>query len=168
MLWTFIGGYIVVHFVLYVFVFRHRPFFWTERGIFLFHFVPLVSLVALAFGAFLWSPSPDSFALAVGAGAAHGIYSVSFLECWLLSEGGYSLRILGELVRRGTATPAELEQQFVDVSARKKTGRYESLLDLGFVKADGDRFHLTRQGRALADAMTLIAGLASVRRRAKR
>src|SRR3990170_2064168 len=147
MTWSVVGGYIAAHFLLYVCVFRHRAFFRTERGIFLFHAVPMVGLVALAFGAFLWNPGLDGFALVVGAGAAHGIYSLSFLECWLLSEGGYSLRIL---------------------SARKKIGRLESLLRLGLVQTDGDRFRLTRQGMALANAMTLVASLAGFERHAER
>ena len=168
MTWSVVGGYIAAHFLLYVCVFRHRALFRTERGIFLFHVVPMAGLVALAFGAFLWNPGLDGFALVVGAGAAHGIYSLSFLECWLLSEGGYSLRILSELVRRGAATPMDLEQQFVDMSARKKIGRLESLLHLGLVQTDGDRFRLTRQGMALANAMTLVASLAGFERRAER
>ena len=47
----------------------------------------------------------------VGAAAAHGIYSLSFLECWALSEGGYSLRVLDEIVRRGTVPLVDLEEQ---------------------------------------------------------
>jgi len=158
-----IGGYILAHFLLYIFIFRHRPFFWSERGIFLFHFTPALMLVTLAFGAFFWRPSFNSFALFVGASAACGIYSLSFLECWLLSEGGYSLRILSELVRRGTATPEELELQFFDMSAQKKVGRLESLLDLNLLQTDGNCFRLSPRGRVLAKVMSLIAGVAGFR-----
>lgn len=161
--WILIGGYILAHFLLYLFVFRHRPFFWSERGIFLFHFVPALILATLMFGAFVWRPSSNSFALFVGASAACGIYSLSFLECWVLSEGGYSLRILSELVRRETVTSAELEVQFVDMSARKKIGRLDWLLGLGLVKTDADRFRVSARGGAVATVMSLIARLVGFR-----
>lgn len=166
--WVFIGGYIAIHFVLYLLIFRHLALFSTERGIFLLHVVSLGGIVALSFGIFLWSPSVDYVALVVAAAAAHGVYSLSFLECWLLSEGGYSLRLLSELVRRGAASLSELEQQFVDLSARKKADRLQSLLDVGLVRVDGDRFRLTRPGWALANAMALIANLAGFERRHER
>lgn len=161
--WILICGYFLSHFLLYVFVFRHRSFFWSERGIFMFHFVPALVLVTLVLAALLWQPSPKGFVLFVGASAACGIYSLSFLECWVLSEGGYSLRILSELVRRGTATQAEMELQFIEMSARKKIGRLNSLLALGLAKADTDRFRVTLQGGAVATAMSLIARLSGFR-----
>ena len=161
--WTLIGGYILAHFALYVCVLRYRVFFWTERGVFLLHFVSAAIILALTFAAFLWAPTLDSVALVFGAGAAHGIYSLTFLECWLLSEGGYSLRVLSELVKRNTATPAELEEKFVEMSARKKIGRLESMVRLGLVQEDGGRLRLTRSGRNLSNAMTLIAKIAGFR-----
>lgn len=160
MFWALIGIYIVVHFLLYTIYFRRKEYFGTEQGIFLFHLVPLVCLVAIAFVAFLRNPSNDSFALIVGAGAAHGIYSLSFIELWLLSEGGYSLRILSELVRRGASTTSELQQQFVDVSARKKQGRLESLVALKLIEHDQDRFGLSKRGMVLVKAMVLVVILA--------
>ncbi len=163
MTWIIIGSYIAVHFLLYTLIFRHRAFFWSEWGILLFLLVPAAILVILAFASFLWQPSFESLALFVSAFAACGIYTLSFLECWLLSEGGYSLRILSELVRSGTATPAELEMQFIDMSARKKINRLESLLGMGMVKKDSDRFQLTRQGNAVAGVLTLIAAIAGFR-----
>jgi hypothetical protein len=99
--------------------------------------------------------------LIVGAAAAHGIYSLSFLESWALSEGGYSLRALSEIVRRGSVTAAELEQHFVELSARKKLVRMGTLLNLRFVRAEGDHFVLTGVGRAIAKVLTLIARVAN-------
>lgn len=158
-----VGGYLVAHFLLYVFVFRHRRFFWTENGVFMFHVFPALGLVGVMSVVFLWSPTVDRFALLIGAGAAHGIYSLSFLEVWVLSEGGYSLRVLNELVKRGTAKPDDLERQFLNVSARKKMGRLDSLIGLGLVAAEGEHLKLTGKGRIAAGIMALIAASAGLR-----
>jgi hypothetical protein len=163
--WILIGSFIIVHFLLYVCIFRHRPFCRSERGIFLFCVVPAATLVSLAFGAILWQPSVEGLSLFITVFATLGIYVLSFLECWTLSEGGFSIQILGELVRLGVATPAQLERQFIDTSAKKKFNRLESLLRLGLVKKDGDRFQLTRRGSTLASALALIATIAGFGRK---
>lgn len=161
--WILVASYIIVHFLLYACILRHRPFFWRERGILLFYLVPAAILVTLVFGAFLWQPSFDRFATSVGAFAVCGIYTLSFMEFWLLSDGGYSLRILCELARMSTATPKELELHFIDLSARKKLGRLESLIGLGLAERDDDRYQLSRKGSALASVMALIAVTAGFR-----
>jgi hypothetical protein len=160
--------YLLVHFMLFAGIFRQWEFFRSERGIFFYHIISAITLVMLEFGVFLWRPSLDNLSLVVAAGAVHGIYSLTFLECWSLSQGGYSLQILRELVRCGMATPAELEQRFIDMSAHKKMSRLDSLTHLGLVQAEGDRFRLTRPGRIFANTMEVIVFLADLRGRAER
>jgi len=168
MVWVFFSLYLLLHFSAYALVLRHRPFFRTERGIFMFHLLSAIGLVALAAVAFLANQTEASFALVIAVAAAHGIYSLIFLECWALSEGGYSLRILSELVRRGSATPLELEERFVELSERKKEGRLKALVGLGLVRLDGEQYGLTGLGTPLANAMSLIATIARPRERSGR
>jgi hypothetical protein len=155
--------YLLMHFFVYVIDLRRRRFFRTEKGIFLLHMVSALAIVAVVAGAFLWSPNIERFALLIAAGAAHGIYSLSFLEIWVLSEGGYSLRILNELVARGGATTEALERQFTDLSARKKMGRIESLMSLGLIEPQDGRIGLTGKGRSIAGLTAAIAALAGFR-----
>jgi hypothetical protein len=163
MYWIVVGAYIVTHFLLYVVVFRRVRYFGTERGIFLFHLVPAATLTLSLTVWCGWPPTQDGLALIVGAAAAHGIYSLSFLESWALSEGGYSLRALTEIVRRGSVTASELERHFVELSAQKKMVRMGTLLNLQLVRAEGDRFELTFIGRLVANILALIAKLARFR-----
>src|SRR5713101_5852969 len=69
------GGlfYLGLHFLLYVCVLRDRPFFQSERGIFLYHFCSAAafSLAALATGVAHFSDA--AIAIAIGLIAAHGI-----------------------------------------------------------------------------------------------
>lgn len=163
MYWVLVGTYVTVHLALYVLVFRNVKYFSTERGIFLFHLVPALVLTALMTALFVSRPTYDNFALVVGAAAAHGIYSLSFLECWVLSEGGYSLRVLTEIVRRQSAPAADVEQHFMELSARKKKGRMQSLFNLGLVRPEGERYELTPKGRMTANIIARVARLADFR-----
>jgi hypothetical protein len=157
--------YLLLHCLAYIFDFRRRRFFRTERGILLFHVISALAVSTIMAGVFSTAPSVDRFALLIGAGAAHGIYSLSFLEIWVLSEGGYSLRVLNELVARGAATTDELERKFIDLSVRKKSGRIESLGGLGLIAVQGDRIALTCKGRGAAAILATIAAMAGFGRR---
>lgn len=165
MSWILVAVYISAHFLLYVFVFRYLRYFRTERGIFLFHLVSVTLLVLAVTVAFARAPTHDGFGLVVGSAACHGIYSLTFLECWALSEGGYSLRILDEIVRRGAAPLSDIEQHFVELSAQKKRDRAISLVTLGLIFRNGEQYELTKLGRAIANVITLIAKFADFRGR---
>lgn len=157
--WIIIIGYLAVHFVLYVAVFRFRPVFRTEGGIFLYHMVSAAALLVLAIAALIATPSIERFALCLGLLALHGIYSLSFLEAWALSEGGYSLRILTEIEKRTSATPTSLTDQFAALSARKKAGRLETLIGIGLVQQNGPLFQVTRKGAAVAKLLAVLGSL---------
>jgi len=159
MVWLAMGIYLSIHFFVYVIFFRHQPLFRTEKGILLFQVVPIIAVLLIATAAFLILPSNESFALIFGLGALHALYSLSFLEVWVLSEGGYSLRILAEIVRLDTVTAAEIEEQFIPMSARKKGGRLETLITLGLVKPSGAMFVPTFKGLVLSRVAAFLASL---------
>lgn len=162
MTWLLIVFYLVLHFTLFVFIFRHHPRFRSEGGVLLLHVASAVALVA---GMLVWfglSPSQTRLAFAVGAGAAHGIYSLSFLEIWALSDGGYSLRVLAAVVSRGQSTAAKLEAHFTALSSGKKEGRLDSLFELGLVQKDENTYALTPRGNVVAKFIAGIGYLAKL------
>jgi hypothetical protein len=163
MTWILIGIYIATHFLLYVLIFRHLQRFRTERGIFSLHFLSASILLFSMVAHFLLLPTYNRFALILGAAAAHGIYSLSFLECWALSEGGYSLRVLSEIVRRGTVPVSDLERHFVELSAQKKKDRASSLMTLGLICVQDERYTLTTKGKMIACTIAAVATLADFR-----
>jgi hypothetical protein len=96
--------YLVAHFVLYVFPLRQKAFFQSERGIFLYHLASAVlfSVAALA----LWKVEFNDAGLATALAliAAHGIYSISFLELWSLAQGSYSIAIIAGAASQGAVS----------------------------------------------------------------
>src|SRR5207248_3861685 len=96
-------AYVAAHFGLYALVLRRLPRFIEERVIFAYHAVSAVVLTVLAPG--LWLVGVIDFATLVGLVSLHGLYSMSFLELWSLSQGGYSLQIL-DLIERSEAAGA--------------------------------------------------------------
>ena len=97
----FIVAYLSAHFLLYALVFRNLRFFYQEKNIFLYHAISFFSLSAAGAGLLVWEPA--ALGRVIAAVSLHGIYSLSFLELWALSDGGYSLRILDQIDQPGAA-----------------------------------------------------------------
>ena len=95
-----LAGYVFFHFLSYAVWFRHWRAFGSEKTIFLYHAVSFAGAVSsvLAASWFLCPPG-GGWRWVTGAAGLHGIYSLSFLELWALSDGGYSLRILDQIER---------------------------------------------------------------------
>jgi hypothetical protein len=157
---TAFGAFLALHLLAYVLVARHRPCFQRERGIFLYHAVPAAVAVACAVGLAVARPGPAGLCRLLIAISLQGIYSLSFLELWSLSQGGYSLTILSRLAAAGGAASAlgPLEQ----VGAGKRAGRVAGLLRLRLIRAQGDRFTLTRPGRLVARALRCVRRMANL------
>lgn len=142
----FIVAYLSLHFLAYAILLRNQPFFFGEKNIFLYHFVSLilVLVISVIFGAL----DRGFLKWALGGVALHGIYSLSFLELWALSDGGYSLRILDRIDHAGAS--ADFDSLRV-LGASKKKYRLDSLKRLNLItpRPSGE-WTLTRLGRALA------------------
>lgn len=143
--------------VLYAVLRRRITCFGSERGIFFYHVLSMVILIASCLGALLIDPGAQTPAGLVAAIALHGIYSLSFLELWSLAEGSYSLSILEHLeqaTRRGTAIDVHgLE----GLGGSKRTRRLGGLERLGLVRFTNDHVALTHRGRNVADVLGAVA-----------
>ena len=151
------------HVLLYVVVLRHRPAFCREAVIFAYH---AASAVAISLGAIadalVGLSGIDLYGVAAVI-ALHGIYSVTFLEMWSLSEGGYSLQIMEHLAsaqERGVPVDiAGLEA----IGAAKQGNRLEGLARVGLLRLEGDQVELTAVGRSVAATLAGLAWLIDVR-----
>lgn len=142
--------YLLLHFAAYVLIFRGRPYFRTEKGIFLLHFVSAVALPFAVFALSLDSGLRVALLCGIAAAAAHGIYSISFLELWSLAWGSYSFIILQEI---DSGRPASADRIVLDLGAigdGKKDQRIQSLERLGLIAQDQARVFLTAKGRVAA------------------
>ena len=156
-------AYLAVHLGLYVVKLRDLPSFSREATIFGYHFWSATLVGVAAVGGWLLAPSWTSAALAAAAIAAHGIYSMSFLELWSLAEGGYSLsilRLLKQAQERGEAVdPGTLYA----IGAKKKGNRVQGLLKLGLARRHGPAFQATPLGRGVATVLAGVAWAANLR-----
>lgn len=147
-----IAGYLVLHPLACRALARLHPFWRTERGIFAAHALAYI-LALTAAGLAGW----DAAWLVAAAGLL-GLYSLSFLELWSLTEGSYSLALLARVRDLGPgATPAALAS-LAAVGRGKGRQRTANLAGLGLVEraAAGTAPRLTALGRACA---RLLLGL---------
>lgn len=150
-------AYVGINFALYV-AFRRRLTFLTyERGIFWYHALSAAGLVAVGFTVAVMDPSAAIVAGLIGSTALHGIYSMSFLELWSLTEGSYSLSIL-EHVEQTTRRRQAVDVRGLEcLGMAKKEQRLGSLERLGLVRDAGDQVALTNRGRLVADVLAMVA-----------
>lgn len=152
-------GYLALHGLLYFVVLRTLPAFTSERGVFLYHFCSGVLFTLAAGICWLWAPATEiTTALAVGTVMLHGVYSLSFLEVWSLTEGGYSLQIMRAIGESDAAGQPLSVSQLEEVGRGKQSSRTASLEAFGWITRAGGPFRLTPRGRLVA---TVLYGLRS-------
>jgi hypothetical protein len=148
----FVGAlaFLCAHFALYCVVLRHNTSVSSERGILLYH-VKSAILLGLTGVVFVLAAPDTSLALAAfAAGAAcQGIYSLSFLELWTLSQISYSREVLS-LATREKLTRPEVVLRLAAVGDRKKADRLGALIGLGLVRQQGETWVLSRRGLGAA------------------
>jgi hypothetical protein len=130
-------GYLALHLLAYKRVLLPRwPVLRSERGIFAYHagsYLVANLAVAIAVAA---RPELHCEWLVFTLGA-HGIYSLSFLELWSLTQGSYSLSVLAEVDRLGAAATSSRLQELAEIGRGKKTARASALSGLGLMHPDG-------------------------------
>ena len=156
----FITAYLSIHFLLYALVLRNRRFFYQEKNIFLYHAISFLGVSVAGAGLVVWEPA--MLGRAIGAVSLHGIYSLSFLELWALSDGGYSLRILDQMDQRGVA--ADFKSLEV-LGASKKKYRLSSLERLGLLTPHPAGWMLTSRGRAVAGFLSFFVFISKQKER---
>jgi hypothetical protein len=154
-------AYLALHLAAYFVYLRHLPSFRQEATIFRYH-----ALSSCIFSAAALLPGligVDARLLVAGLGLVmlHGLYSITFLELWSISQIGYSIVILAEVERHGTATAEALVRDLARIGEAKKAGRLQSLGALGLVRLEGGRYRLTGRGRILAGAIGTLRWLAN-------
>jgi len=149
-LYGIVAAYFCGHFACYWVIVRRRKGLVSERFILLYHLVPatVFGLVALGIAFAVGGEGPAAAALA--AIFAHGIYSLTFLELWTLSQISYSREVLALAATvTGTTRDAAI-RELAGIGDRKKAGRLESLEKLGLVRQNSDTFRLTCSGRLVS------------------
>ena len=144
--------YILLNGIIYGLVLRRLKAVRSERGIFLFQTISFVILLCItAVFAFRHSAFNAAGLFVLSAISIHGIYSLSFLEVWSLSEGSYSISILRHLNSAKDPVSREQLEQLGAIGVQKDINRQAVLLKLGLIRKTGpDSVGATTFGYLLA------------------
>jgi hypothetical protein len=168
--WTGVCGVVALvwlacHFLIYVAILRNKARFQTERGIFLYHLISATFFVAAALVILLVRRDGQAFSVASALIAAHGIYSISFLELWSLAQGSYSLSIMGQGRSDRIPSRAELINFFSRIGIAKKADRLSALEGSQLVRLDGNHWRLNGSGAIVASMLRSLLWLANIKER---
>jgi hypothetical protein len=155
--------YLASHFLLYVCIFRDRPAFQTERGIFRYHFISAVLFASAALAAGIARFSDAAMAVSIGLIAIHGIYSTSFLELWSLAQGSYSISILTGIASQGSLPRSKLIDVFARIGNAKKNDRLSALSKSFLAHRGGGYWRLSGRGRLLGNLLNALLWLAAIK-----
>ena len=143
-------AYLLAHFCAYAFWLRRRDYFQREIAIFLYHLISATFFTIVVLSTTLILRTDASIALGVALVAAHGIYSISFLELWSLTEGSYSISILNEVARNPMRSRAALIGACAKIGLAKKADRLAILSRFAIAIRRGECWQLTTRGRYLS------------------
>jgi hypothetical protein len=151
-------GFIMANALFYGLILRRQPFMRQEAAV-------LACQVASFFLLLLGSAVlPQLHANAAGVAIAcaiglHGIYSLSFLEAWSITQGSYSLSILIDIGESGVRKEADVIADLSAIGGKKIDDRRDSLLRLGLLCREGpsgDRHRRSPTGAMCNVAMRTI------------
>lgn len=126
---------------------RWLPALRTERGILRLHLGSFATVVVVAISYAAADPAESRISAGFAVVAGHAIFSLSFLELWSLTEGGYSVQILLALAARPRSATA-LAREFAEIGEGKQRDRIAALQRLGLVSVSENGFmRLTPKGR---------------------
>lgn len=154
--------YLCLHLLAYFLVFRYLACFGKESMIFAFHALPALFFVIVQAIIALMTWSVIQLEILVFVISVHGIYSMTFLEFWSLTQGGYSLTILHRISKEKQFDV----QYFCNVGNSKQENRLASLQNLGLVRCQKNGLiELTVFGCLVARIFQAIIMLVNVRNR---
>ncbi len=151
-----IVGYCVAHFLVYAILVRTRRWGRNECGIFFYHLASFLLLGLAVLLVSVVSAASAPTALVASALAVHGIYSLTFLELWSLTQGSYSLSILDAVdaaQRDGTDLPWS---RLAAIEGTKQDDRLNGLRRLGLIREKADVAKLTTAGCVVAVMLAAI------------
>lgn len=154
---------IAVHLLCYVVAFRNVGSFRKESVIFSYHLASFILLLVIAAGFFARAPYEEVLISAVGALALHGIYSMSFLELWSLSQISYSVAMLAAIEAEPNLDIPGVKAAFSHTGQDKKTARLAALEKLSLVRLSGTQVFLTSRAKPIAKGLAVVRWIANLR-----
>lgn len=138
-------AYLGTHVLAFTLVLRGRRAF-AREGVILAYHVASFAAGALALLAWAWPALEARVPAATGVLCLHGIYSLSFLELWSLTQISYSLELVDRIAAGQTPAESEARARFAAVGVDKRRQRVEDLRRLKLVAGEGEALRPTLRG----------------------
>jgi hypothetical protein len=152
---------IAAHLATYLLYFRSRPRLMSEAAITRYHIALMLTVLVAGDLALVAANQWDWSAFLI-MGTLPAIYSMTFLECWSLTEGSYSFFILSR-IKLANGQPLNMAP-LRSLGAEKLSARVNGLLRLNLVVRDGECLQITSRGRAIAAILRSALWLVHVKR----
>jgi hypothetical protein len=149
--------YILAHFAAYVALVRGSSWGKKERGIFLYHFCSFLIFAATTMA--LCAVFGFDLGFWTSLLAFHGIYSLTFLELWSLTQGSYSLQLLEAAAKNGDLPRLRKLSGLRELGNSKIGQRLASLSGLHLIRGQEKNIKLTLLGSILASFFRLVLWL---------
>jgi membrane-associated HD superfamily phosphohydrolase len=150
-----------VHILLYFFFLRKKVR--TEVNILGYHI--LLSLFLAVITILFLKSQYASYSAIILTVSIYGIYSLSFLELWTLSQISYSREIL---VKAKNGIISENNDYFVqlqNLGDQKRVARLNSLKSKRIIFIKNNTWHLTKLGQFIANILNIILWLPNIKNR---
>lgn len=149
--------YVPAHLAAYVAFVRGSSWGKTERGIFLYHFCSFLTFAATTMA--LCAFHGFDIGIWISVLAFHGIYSLTFLELWSLTQGSYSLQLLEAAAKNGDLPHLRKLSELRELGDSKIEQRLASLSALHLIRGQAKNIKLTLLGSILASFFRLVVWL---------
>lgn len=160
--WLLSAIYLALHFGAYALTLRKLPPFKLEKFIFLYHFISALLFSCVVLLGLVNHMTEQHIAAAVSVVCAHGIYSLTFLELWTLSQISFSRELLIHIETYGSLEICPPPAHLVLLGESKKVERLHAMLRLQLIALEDNQFHLTSRGRLVSSVLAAIAWLANL------
>ena len=154
---------LALHLIVYLLALRSR--LRTEAAIFVYHFVPTVILFVCSVIFFVISMTEERIASAITLISLNGIYSLTFLELWTLSQISYSRELLIKAKANKFLSTSSHVDELARLGDRKRSERLQSLCDLGLLLPTDDGWKLSTRGKLIAGLLQLLNWLPNLKSR---
>lgn len=154
---------LAIHFFLYLVALRRR--LRSEAAIFLYHLLPTVTLCVCSVIFVLISMTEERIASVITLISMNGIYSLTFLELWSLSQISYSREVLVKVKSGHLLSISSHADDLAEVGNKKRMERLHSLCEMGLLLRTTDGYGLSTRGKFIARALQFLNWLPNLKSR---
>lgn len=154
---------LLFHLVFYFLYIRKK--YRNEMAIFLYFFIYYFVIFTISCMLLIINCNTNLLSPIILINSINGIYCLSFLELWSLSQISYSYEILIRVKSCGISIHSSEIIEMQNVGDNKRLSRIQSLSNIKILKSDGSYWRLSQLGRLISLLLTIILWLPNLKNR---